>query len=268
MKKTFFALLMAFPLILNAEPDSKRSENIHSWKEITPHKGYILSLDLQNNQHCDKIWSKQMKEFLKKNPHVKDPDKLSTNKTIWVQSCKEELNEITTSPAFIAASPEKKKEILSNWFVGIYTGYQAVGSTDTDTDKTGFNLGIKLGYAFVQDDTTVSLAFGYMFSQMETNNLNNALGAYRVRTNILTVEGDYLFHIGNKVKLGPSLMLMSSEDVSWKDVEKDSLFALFGGVNFLYSFSKKLQLEIKLLHRVSDLERLDFMSNMGMRYNF
>lgn len=45
-----------------------QSSDIQSWEEKIIPKGYILSLDLQKNMECGKIWSKQIKEFKKMNP--------------------------------------------------------------------------------------------------------------------------------------------------------------------------------------------------------
>lgn len=264
MKKIALILALVLPLTLNAQP----SEEIKSWKEVIPKKGYVLSLDLQNEQHCLKIWSKQIPEFKKKNPHIKNPNKIPVNKKIWVQTCKEELTQITSDPVFKSLPREEKKEVLNKWFMGLYAGYHNLGKGQNDTDKDGYNLGIKAGYSFIGEDQTLALSLGILRNELTTRNKDNALGAYKVETNLITLEADWLFHMGSKFKMGPMATLVAGEDVSFTESNDKQTFGAFGGVDVLYSFSKRFQLELNIQHRVDSLERFNLMSNLGLRYNF
>jgi len=69
MKKLL--LLTLVPQLLWVQ---SRSPEIKRWVEVIPERGYVLSIDLHNEKMCSNIWSKQIKEFSKMNPHIKNPD--------------------------------------------------------------------------------------------------------------------------------------------------------------------------------------------------
>lgn len=264
MKKFLIALLLTLSIPLHAQP----SEDIKSWKEIIPNKGYVLSLDLQNEKHCLKIWSKQIYKFKEKNPHVKNPNKLSIKKKIWVQSCTEDLTNITTDPEFKSLPREEKKEILNQWFLGLYAGYHGLGKGNNDTEKDGHNLGVKAGYSFIGNNQTLSFSLGLLRNQLTTKDRQNDLGAYRVETNLITLETDWLFHMGSKFKMGPVLTLIAGEDVSFTEFNDKKTLGAFGGVDALFSLTKKMQLELNVQQRIDSWERFNMMGNLGLRFNF
>ena len=91
MKKIFLALLV--PQLLWANSHS-RSDEIQKWVDVNPEKGYILSVDLHHEKMCSKIWTKQLREFKKMNPHIKDPNMILVHQKIKVQDCRVEIKEV------------------------------------------------------------------------------------------------------------------------------------------------------------------------------
>ena len=76
-----------------------RSKDIVEWRKVRVKAGYILSQDLYYQQNCSPTWDIHVKEFKKRNPHIKNPNKLSVGDLIEVQTCKNEALASETSPA-------------------------------------------------------------------------------------------------------------------------------------------------------------------------
>lgn len=68
----------------------ENTDNVIEWRKHTVKKGYILSRDLVNLKKCNLIWTKQILEFQKMNPEVRNVNVLETDKDIWVQKCQNE----------------------------------------------------------------------------------------------------------------------------------------------------------------------------------
>jgi hypothetical protein len=94
-------------------------DNIVEWKKYKVEKGYILSKDLVYQKSCNLIWTKQIGEFQKKNPKIKNPNVLIPNKEIWVQKCKnEELIKELTAKGLNQTEIKEIQEKLS-YLIGV-----------------------------------------------------------------------------------------------------------------------------------------------------
>ena len=83
------------------------SSEIIDWENMTVEKGFVLSNELYYKQLCSKIWSKQIPEFQKKNPQVKDVNKFWPGDKITIQLC-EKLNDND----LIIHAPEKTEAVV------------------------------------------------------------------------------------------------------------------------------------------------------------
>lgn len=95
-------------------PIDTRTDKIFSWNEIIVEKQATVSEELYYNQNCNKIWTKQMYEFMKRNPNLKDPDKLTPKQTIIVQSCKEIIQQKIVRHCADIWENETKEFLLKN----------------------------------------------------------------------------------------------------------------------------------------------------------
>jgi hypothetical protein len=260
MKKILLALLI--PNLVFA---GQRSEEIQNWVEVTPQKGYILSVDLHNEKMCSKIWTKQVKEFKKQNPHIKDPNVILVNQKIKVQDCRVQIKEVE-QPVLeqVKAEAVEKPE----WFVGAFGGLSMLGSRSDDTAKNGHNLGIKIGKKFKVDDKKISLAAGYLYNQSKTTDNNNSLGVYEVTTEMFLLEASLLSQMSEKFELGPKVMMVAGKDISLTEQQDSRAVGLYVGAEALYKLSKKVDLELNLQQRIDELSRVNALGNIGIRVSF
>lgn len=257
-------ILLAF-LIPNFVWAGQHSSEIQKWTEFTPQKGYILSVDLHQEKMCSKIWTKQLSEFKRRNPHIKDPNMILVNQTILVQDCRVQIQEVS------APVLEQTKQVVNEkpkWFMGVFTGMSGVGSKSDDTSKSGYNLGVKVGQKFSVDNKKASLALGYLYNKVKTRDDNDSLGVYEVATDMLTLEGSLLYKMNQKFELGPKLMLVAGKDISLMEKEENRALGAYVGAEGLYQLSEKLDLELTLQQRLDDLSRVNAMGNIGLRLSF
>lgn len=159
------------------------------------------------------------------------------------------------------ASPRPK------WFIGVFGGGSLVSGKDGDTAKSGYNLGAKIGVKIPEKSAQLRIAAGYLYNDIKTQDDNNALGVYEVKTDMLTLEAAVLSSFG-KVELGPVLMMVAGKDISLKEQQKDQGVGLYGGVEGLYKLSPKWDLELNLQQRLDDLSRANVLGNLGVRFSF
>lgn len=246
---------------------SKLNSDIKEWKEITIKKGYILSIDLHQEQKCSKIWSKQIKEFKKMNPHIKNPDVLLVNQKIKVQSCKVEITEVSDKN-------EKKiqnDQLIENkpqWFFEAFAGVSSLGSTDTDTSKSGKSLGVKIGQNFLYKQNELSLSLGYLRNDSKTKNDNDKLGVYEITTHLITFEGAFHIPLTQKWSFGPELMMATGNDVSMSDNNQSKNLGIFGGLDLLYKIKSGMSIKLNVDQRIDDLSRSNVLTNLGIKINF
>lgn len=94
-----------------------RSSNIIEWTPYTVKKGFILSNETYYKKMCSKTWSKQIPEFLKRNPKVKDANKFWPGDKIMIQTCGQlkpvvpvvSWSKVTTTEEFVLTSYLKEK---------------------------------------------------------------------------------------------------------------------------------------------------------------
>lgn len=98
MSKAVSFILSLFLIISSAKAETsiisslnpvKRNENIQNWEPIVVEKGFILSNDLYYKRLCSKVWKKQIPEFHKRNPHIKNVNKFWPGDKITIQICKD-----------------------------------------------------------------------------------------------------------------------------------------------------------------------------------
>lgn len=98
MSKSISYILSLFLFINSANADQsiissinpvKRNENVIGWEPIVVEKGFILSNDLYYKRLCSKVWNKQIPEFHKRNPHIKNVNKFWPGDKITIQICKD-----------------------------------------------------------------------------------------------------------------------------------------------------------------------------------
>lgn len=250
-------LILILPNLLFA--NIKGSLNIQNVREITVPKGYILSMDLWKSKDCVNIWFDQIEEFKRNNPHIKNPNHILVNQKIKIQDCRipeEPQEEISENMSRIPNS---------NWFGGIYTGGSHLSEISDDTSKNGYNLGIKAGYDFDLETARVNLAIGYLINWEKTVDENNSLGAYEITTRMLTLESSYQKLISDKWSVGPMVNAVFGEDVGMKDHRNDQNLGIYGGVESIYSFNSKYQIELNLQQRLEYLNRFHLLGNIGIR---
>lgn len=96
--KTFdriFSIILIFNLSLapltftgaSSDDENVRTNKILDWEEVNVKKGFILSNHLYHENYCINIWDKQIPEFIKQNPHIKNPDNIAIGSRIKVQRC-------------------------------------------------------------------------------------------------------------------------------------------------------------------------------------
>jgi hypothetical protein len=243
---------------------SPKSSEIQSWKEITVKKGYILSIDLEKEQQCSKIWTKQIKEFKKMNPKVKNPDIILVNQKIKVQSCVVQISEQSENPV-------KPSEIIKrqpNWFASVFAGVSQLGEKTDDTAKRGYSIGAKIGKNIPHKHNNLAISLGYLGNQSKTTDDNNKLGVYEITTHMITLQSAYLLSLSEKWSFGPELMAALGNDISMSDKNESSNLGLFAGLDLLYKVKKDTFIEFNIDQRMDDLSRTDVLANLGLKINF
>lgn len=261
MKKLF--ILCLAPSLLWA---NERGVDIQKWVEVTPPKGYVLSLDLHHEKMCANIWSKQIKEFSKMNPHIKNPDLILVNQKIQVQDCRIEEKEVQAVAEIKEEKPSKSKD--DSWFIGAYAGASLLGAKSGDTAKSGYTMGVKVGRSIELKNKTLSLAGGYLYNQMETRDRDNNLGAYEITTKALTAEAALHYAMSEKLKLGPKALILAGKDVSFSESQASQNVSAYLGADGLYNLSRNLDLEMNIQQRVDDWSRVNILGNLGLRVSF
>lgn len=267
MKNFLMILAMVPSLVMSVE----RSSDISEWSEIKVEKGYILSIDLHKNKSCSKIWTKQISEFKKMNPHIKNPNMIIVDQKIKVQNCKVLVKEVSKKiveeikGAVISKKVSELKEL--NYFAGIFVGGSVLSGMSNDTAKSGHNIGIKFGRNIKHKGNTASLGLGYLRNVSTTSDENNTLGVYKLTSHLFTLEGSYLFNQG-VISIGPMITGILSPDVSLNESPQVQHFAVYAGVNSVFNISNKYQLEMNVQQRVDKLDRTNILGNVGIRINF
>jgi hypothetical protein len=268
MKKITLALMTC--LISNSA--FALSDVIQKWDNQVAEKGYILSLDLLNNKKCSKIWTNQIKAFLRENPHVMDANLILVNEKIKVQDCKIQIEEapkqVESAPVVEPVQVVKAQDFLSepNWFVGVFGGLSKLGGRSDDTAKEGSSLGIKVGQVIpLTKYQKLSWALGFMENNSETTDSNNILGAYEVKSRMFTGEAEYLFSVW-KLALGPKAMIVAGDDTSFREQGDKKPLGLYLGAALLAPITQSLDFEVDFQQRAED--RLNILGNIGLRFNF
>lgn len=179
MKKT----LIILTVLTQSNSIFARTSEIQKWSEVIVPKGYVLSLDLYNQMECDKIWSKQIKEFKKHNKHIKDPNKLFVNQKILVQDCRLPT-ELAILENDVQKELEPKKEALiqeslekDSKFIELYMGVSKLSELSNDTGKKGYSFGITLGKTKqLSKSKELNLAIGIMHNASKTNDSKASSG--------------------------------------------------------------------------------------------
>lgn len=244
---------------------STLNSNIQEWKEITVKKGYILSIDLHREQQCSKIWTKQIKEFKKMNPHIKNPDMILVNQKIKVQSCVVNISEVSKEEKI---NPAKLIKHKPQWFFEAFAGVSSLGSTDTDTSKKGHSLGFKFGENLLYKQNEISWAVGYLRNDARTKDDNDKLGVYEITSHLITLEGALHIPFTSKWSFGPELMMAMGNDVSMSDSNKSANFGIFGGLDLLYKIKKDVSIKLNADQRLDDMSRSNVLANLGIKINF
>jgi hypothetical protein len=245
---------------------SSHIEEIQKWVDVKPEKGYILSVDLNKEKMCSKIWTKQIAAFKKMNPHIKNPDMILINQDIKVQDCKVEVQEVILEEIVVKAAEQPKEK--HTWFVGVFGGASMLGGTKKDTAKNGYSFGVKVGTERKMGDMALNIAAGFLQNKSRTKDSDNSLGEYEVTSRLFTLEGSLMSSISEKWQLGPKAMIVASKDVSFKEVRENRALGAYLGADALYALSKDLKLDINIQQRIDDLSRFHLLGNIGLRLDF
>jgi hypothetical protein len=263
MKKTLLTLLL-IPHLVFAE----RSPEIKQWVEVNPEKGYILSVDLYQSKQCSQIWSKQIKEFKKHNPQIKDPNVILVHQKIKVQSC--EVKKVEVAPEaldFVVIKEAPPADVQLDWFFTVYGGASFLSNKSDDTGKTGYSLGAKVGRNFHLNSTDlVQVGIGFLHNRSSTANSNNILGEYVVHSELLTLDAAWIMKVSDSWKLGPIATMVISDDVSMNETNKSKSVGGYLGANALYGLSKSMDLDLNFQQSLED--RLNLLVNVGVKFNF
>jgi hypothetical protein len=259
MKKFLVVLMIPFSVF------AERSPEIKSWNEIIPEKGYILSNDLFYEKMCSNIWTKQIQEFKKMNPHISNPDLILVHQKIQVQDCRDSVEEevALVNPVAVKQQP---KEDENPWFVGAYIGGSFLSGKKHDTSKHGYSFGAKIGREHKLEDKTLQWAVGYFENTSYSRTAQDNLGNYKIKTPALSLEAAMLYDVGQKLKVGPMVTALISEDPSMSDSKKYRALSGYIGLDSLYPIYKKFDLEVNIQQAVDS--RVNVLGNVGLKYKF
>lgn len=272
-------LLIMLALVPGMVSASERSSDITAIKEVIPEKGYMLSVDLFESKKCSKIWTKQIDEFKKNNPEVKDPDFILVHKKIKVQTCrrvkfkkhnKRKIYALDAQTLEAQTLIYEQKEVVQDrpsWYFGVYGGASFLGGAIDDTPKNGFNIGFKFGKNFFIKDNTVSLSVGYLRNYAETVGNSNPLGDYQTQRVIYLLDLTSVQKLSSNFRLGPTVTLAVGKDVSLKEREINKPVGAYFGLVSLLDLTKSTQLELNVEQKIDDVSRLSLLTNLGVRFN-
>lgn len=264
MKST--KILMSLIFFVSSSLSYAKQAEIVEWNNVDVKKGYILSLDIQKNE-CDKIWSKQIKEFKKQNKHIKNPDLIRIGKKIKVQSCIKK-----NQPEKQLSQNENKESsdvVKLSQYVSVFGGLSSLAEDSmSDSGKKGYLIGVKLGYEIViSGDHGIAIDLGITKHRMESDDNNNR-PEYRVDNNIINLGLHYNKFISSKMRLGGIINLATGQNISFRENGNDQYLGLFGGIEALYEINKKWDFEANIQQRIDELSRQHIISNIGIKYNY
>lgn len=254
-------------VLLSTNSAFAKSSEIMEWKDVIPQKGYILSVDLAKDKECSQIWTKQIKEFLKMNPHIKNADLILVNQKIKVQSCKMKIEQSQAHDMEKHYESIPKPE-LPSWFIGAFIGMNHLAEKNGDTSKKGKSMGLKLGKIKEINNKLLSISLGALANSSQTIDDNDPLGVYEIKSVFATLETSLHFAISDRVYLGPQIMLMGGRDVSLSDKDKGHNVGAYIGASSLVDLSKYVRLELNLQQRLDEMSRLNLLGNIGLRLDF
>ena len=243
-----------------------KSSEITEWKQVDVKKGYILSIDIQNNE-CAQIWSKQIKEFKKKNPHIKNPNKIRVGAKLQVQSCKpKDVAQIEQSrPKNV--SKEDHDVMALNQFIEVYGGISNLANDGSDSGKSGQIIGIRLGYELlVHGSHAIAIGLGYFKNSMETSDSNRP--QYKIDNHLASLDVHYNKFLSDRFRLGGLINLVGGNDVSLSDSDKGQRVGLYGGLEGLVMMNKNIDLTLSIQQRLDEISRQNTMSTLGLKFNF
>ena len=236
-------------------------------ENIKIQKGYVLSIDLFNKK-CPKIWTKQIPEFKKNNPSVKDPNKLSINQDLKVQNC---LPEKQAEEKALVLSPVAKeslpsKEDKKDYFIILSKQFNKVNAKDGDSEKTGDGYKIDVGAYFkMKEEELLKLSLGYSKNESKYDKIS--FTDLSMENYFLSLDASYLFQFKSFL-VGPDLMLLYSHVGSSfeEGFHEDKQLSPFLGVNGIYNINKTFGIDLKLVNRVED--RLNLWGTIGLEIRF
>lgn len=227
----------------------ERSDKIIGWKEISAQAGYILSNDLHYNKKCSKIWTKQIREFKKQNPHIKDPNIIEINQKIKVQECQlpKEIIEVKKVEEIKVTQelPIKKEK---KYFINTFYGMSLVDRIFPDEiGNGGYNIGFKIG----------RINNGFFYSIGHLLNRNNVNEKNQYLLNLGVFEDYEKFHLETKIELG------YGDDFTLIDKKRKMNYSLY--LSPFWKMTKDLYLGLDLGH---GLDRFNIFLNVGLRIKF
>lgn len=112
--------LFVLQTMAQTKSETRSSSDIKDWDEVIVEKDFILSNSLQYHRFCNDVWGKQIEEFKKQNPHIKDVDKFNIGDRIKLQACsdfkfhqvKDQYKECKPVPSPIKKKKPKKKPVV------------------------------------------------------------------------------------------------------------------------------------------------------------
>jgi hypothetical protein len=243
----------------------ERKLEIQKWDTVTAEKGYILSNDLFFNKMCSKIWTKQVQEFKKENPHIKNPDLILIDETIKVQDCRMQEADVAMvedKEEVVVVKKEKKK---SPYFAIVSAEYNTANEKGANVRNEGGGLKIELGRYFeMKEDQKIKASLGMLFNK---TNFDDGDGSKSERI-VTTLDGSYLFKMSENIHLGPAVGMFLSPKTTFETYpnSKDDALAVFVGGNAEYKLSEKIHVDFKLQNAVDN--RVNVMTSLGLGYNF
>jgi hypothetical protein len=243
---------------------TKRFEEIVEWKKVRAKKGYILSNDLYYVQKCTPTWDVHVKEFKKENPHVKNPNVISIDEIITVQTCySEEVKEVAKEdPAPVKQVVEKKKENKKLEIFGLISG-QVNKSADGDGNKASQGQGIKLEvgkYFKVSEESKIKASVGVLFNKTSLDDSKE-----ETEKTTATADVSYLMKINEKMSLGPNLGIFTGP--GFEDAKNlGNGISGFAGANLDYKLNDKFHLDLKVQNALEG--RVNINTTFGLGINF
>jgi len=279
MKKNIILILTLSQFAFAADPES----GIKSWDDLTVSKGYVLSVDLQKKE-CPNIWSKQIKLFKQENPAVKDPNLLSINQKIKVQSCQvevagpvmEKAPEVMPKEAEVLPPAPKVetpvvqavvKEKEAKNLVQISAESNSIQAQDGDSAKAGYGVKLELGRHFeTTEGQDLKVSLGILW-----NRTKSIQGQAVTDLQLLdpTLDLAYTFKVSDDFKLGPALsVIYDLSDATFRDVTSANTqtVGVYGGADLGLRLNSTLGLDAKVLNALEN--RTNLIETLGLEINF